>query len=97
MLPRLGGPALPLLLPSSLLLLLLLPPLGGLYYRVQRRYRASSRELRRLSSLTLSPLYSHLADTLAGLPVLRAAGATCRWVRAASCRGWGTPERKGTG
>lgn len=78
-------------------LLLLLPPLGGLYYRVQRRYRASSRELRRLSSLTLSPLYSHLADTLAGLPVLRAAGATCRWVRAASCRGWGTPERKGTG
>uniref|UniRef100_A0A384C6X0 ATP-binding cassette sub-family C member 10 n=2 Tax=Ursus maritimus TaxID=29073 RepID=A0A384C6X0_URSMA len=40
---------------------------------------ASSRELRRLSSLTLSPLYSHLADTLAGLPVLRAAGATCRF------------------
>ncbi|XP_059256375.1 ATP-binding cassette sub-family C member 10 isoform X1 [Mustela nigripes] len=60
-------------------LLLLLPPLSILYDRVQRRYRASSRELRRLSSLTLSPLYAHLADTLAGLPVLRAAGATCRF------------------
>lgn len=73
-------------------LLLLLPPLSALYYRVQRRYRASSRELRRLSSLTLSPLYTHLADTWAGLPVLRAAGATCRWVRAASRRGWGRRE-----
>nr|XP_025746236.1 multidrug resistance-associated protein 7 isoform X2 [Callorhinus ursinus] len=60
-------------------LLLLLPPLSISYYRVQRHYRASSRELRRLGSLTLSPLYSHLADTLAGLPVLRAAGAACRF------------------
>ncbi|XP_027458884.2 multidrug resistance-associated protein 7 isoform X2 [Zalophus californianus] len=60
-------------------LLLLLPPLSISYYHVQRHYRASSRELRRLGSLTLSPLYSHLADTLAGLPVLRAAGAACRF------------------
>lgn len=60
-------------------LLLLLPPLSVIYYRVQRYYRASSRELRRLGSLTLSPLYTHLADTLAGLPVLRAAGATDRF------------------
>ncbi|KAK7815528.1 hypothetical protein U0070_005640 [Myodes glareolus] len=60
-------------------LLLLLPPLSFIYYRVQRRYRASFRELRRLGSLTLSPLYTHLADTLAGLPVLRAAGATYRF------------------
>ncbi|XP_007530511.1 ATP-binding cassette sub-family C member 10 [Erinaceus europaeus] len=60
-------------------LLLLLPPLSVIYYRVQRHYRASSRELRRLGSLTLSPLYTHLADTLAGLPVLRAAGATDRF------------------
>ena len=65
-------------------LLLLLPPLSAIYYRVQRHYRASSRELRRLGSLTLSPLYTHLADTLAGLPVLRAAGATYRCVRSAS-------------
>ncbi|ELW66013.1 Multidrug resistance-associated protein 7 [Tupaia chinensis] len=60
-------------------LLLLLPPLSIIYYRVQRHYRASSRELKRLGSLTLSPLYTHLADTLAGLPVLRAAGATDRF------------------
>lgn len=60
-------------------LLLLLPPLGFLYYRIQRHYRESSRELRRLCSLTLSPLYTHLADTLAGLPVLRATGASDRF------------------
>ncbi|KAM5262891.1 ATP-binding cassette sub-family C member 10 [Ctenodactylus gundi] len=60
-------------------LLLLLPPLSAVYHHVQRRYRAASRELRRLGSLTLSPLYTHLADTLAGLPVLRAAGATFRF------------------
>uniref|UniRef100_A0A8C2S0J5 ATP binding cassette subfamily C member 10 n=1 Tax=Capra hircus TaxID=9925 RepID=A0A8C2S0J5_CAPHI len=60
-------------------LLLLLPPLSVIYYRVQSHYRASSRELRRLGSLSLSPLYTHLADTLAGLPVLRAAGATYRF------------------
>uniref|UniRef100_A0A8C0WR33 ATP-binding cassette sub-family C member 10 n=1 Tax=Castor canadensis TaxID=51338 RepID=A0A8C0WR33_CASCN len=60
-------------------LLLLLPPLGIIYYCVQCRYRASSRELRRLGSLTLSPLYSHLADTLSGLPVIRAARATHRF------------------
>ncbi|XP_029387254.1 multidrug resistance-associated protein 7 isoform X3 [Mus pahari] len=60
-------------------LLLLLPPLSFVYYSVQGHYRASFRELRRLSSLTWSPLYSHLADTLAGLPVLRAAGATYRF------------------
>uniref|UniRef100_A0A7N9D4W9 ATP-binding cassette sub-family C member 10 n=1 Tax=Macaca fascicularis TaxID=9541 RepID=A0A7N9D4W9_MACFA len=60
-------------------LLLLLPPLSIIYYHVQRHYRASSRELRRLGSLTLSPLYTHLADTLAGLSVLRATGATYRF------------------
>ncbi|XP_028342907.1 ATP-binding cassette sub-family C member 10 isoform X2 [Physeter macrocephalus] len=46
---------------------------------LMRHYRASSRELRRLGSLTLSPLYTHLADTLAGLPVLRATGTTYRF------------------
>ncbi|KAM9005458.1 multidrug resistance-associated protein 7 isoform X1 [Sarcophilus harrisii] len=60
-------------------LLLLLPPLGALYYSVQRHYRASSRELRRLGSLTLSPLYTHLSESLAGLSVIRAARAACRF------------------
>ncbi|XP_011927419.1 PREDICTED: multidrug resistance-associated protein 7 isoform X6 [Cercocebus atys] len=60
-------------------LLLLLPPLSIIYYHMQRHYRASSRELRRLGSLSLSPLYTHLADTLAGLSVLRATGATYRF------------------
>ncbi|XP_028903290.1 ATP-binding cassette sub-family C member 10 isoform X1 [Ornithorhynchus anatinus] len=61
-------------------LLLLLPALGALYLSVQRRYRASARELRRLCSLTLSPLYTHLAESLAGLGVLRATRAVPRFM-----------------
>lgn len=85
-------------------LLLLLPPLSIIYYRVQSHYRASSRELRRLGSLSLSPLYTHLADTLAGLPVLRAAGATYRCVSASSSQshrremlGWSEGVKLGWG
>lgn len=77
-------------------LLLLLPPLGFLYYRIQRHYRESSRELRRLCSLTLSPLYTHLADTLAGLPVLRATGASNRCVWSACLSQSQRDEKAGT-
>ena len=59
-------------------LLLPLLPLGALYYRTQRFYRHSSRELKRLCSLTLSPVYSHFSETLAGLSTVRASGSAAR-------------------
>lgn len=46
---------------------------------VQQYYRWTSRELKRLSSVTLSPVYSHLSETLAGIPVIRSLGAVSRF------------------
>ncbi|KAI5626621.1 multidrug resistance-associated protein 7 isoform X1, partial [Silurus asotus] len=59
--------------------LLPLVPLGVLYYQTQRFYRHSSRELKRLCSLTLSPVYSHFSETLSGLATVRASGHTARF------------------
>ncbi|KAI4882036.1 hypothetical protein NFI96_012507 [Prochilodus magdalenae] len=59
--------------------LLPLIPLGVLYYQTQRFYRHSSRELKRLCSLTLSPVYSHFSETLSGLATVRASGHAARF------------------
>eukprot|EP01138_Halocafeteria_seosinensis_P012251 gb/GECG01012519.1/.p1 GENE.gb/GECG01012519.1/~~gb/GECG01012519.1/.p1 ORF type:complete len:1843 (+),score=156.00 gb/GECG01012519.1/:1-5529(+) len=51
-------------------------PIGFLYWRTQKRYRFTSRELRRLESILRSPLYSHFGDCLSeeGSAVIRAGG-----------------------
>lgn len=59
--------------------LLLLLPLAVFYYRTQAFYRHTSRELKRLSSLTLSPVYSHFSETLTGLGTIRASGSSARF------------------
>jgi ABC-type multidrug transport system fused ATPase/permease subunit len=47
-------------------------PLAAAYSAVQKRYIATSRELKRLDSLALSPIFSHFSETLQGLATLRA-------------------------
>uniref|UniRef100_A0A4W6DUG8 ATP-binding cassette sub-family C member 10 n=1 Tax=Lates calcarifer TaxID=8187 RepID=A0A4W6DUG8_LATCA len=59
--------------------LLPLLPLALLYHRTQRFYRHTSRELKRLCSLTLSPVYSHFSETLTGLGTIRASGSSARF------------------
>uniref|UniRef100_A0A669B340 ATP-binding cassette sub-family C member 10 n=1 Tax=Oreochromis niloticus TaxID=8128 RepID=A0A669B340_ORENI len=59
--------------------LVALLPLGLLYYRTQHFYRHTSRELKRLCSLTLSPIYSHFSETLTGLGTIRASGNSARF------------------
>ncbi|XP_075994564.1 ATP-binding cassette sub-family C member 10 isoform X2 [Genypterus blacodes] len=54
-------------------------PLSLLYYCTQRFYRHTSRELKRLCSLTLSPLYSHFSETLSGLGTIRASRNSARF------------------
>uniref|UniRef100_A0A8C8IQ86 ATP-binding cassette sub-family B member 6 n=1 Tax=Oncorhynchus tshawytscha TaxID=74940 RepID=A0A8C8IQ86_ONCTS len=59
--------------------LVALLPLGLLYHLTQRFYRHTSRDLKRLCSLTLSPVYSHFSETLSGLGTIRASSSASRF------------------
>jgi ABC-type multidrug transport system fused ATPase/permease subunit len=61
-------------------LVLVLAPLVPVYHWLQELYRLTSRELKRLSSVTLSPVYSHFNETLLGLPTIRSFRAIPRSV-----------------
>ncbi|KAM6939603.1 ATP-binding cassette sub-family C member 10 [Xenentodon cancila] len=61
-------------------------PLTLLYHRTQYFYRHTSRELKRLCSLTLSPVYSHFSETLTGLGTIRASGHSARFVEESARR-----------
>lgn len=47
-------------------------PLLIVYYRVQRHYRPTSRDLQRLESMSRSPIFAQFSETLAGVSTLRA-------------------------
>ncbi|XP_036121361.1 canalicular multispecific organic anion transporter 1 [Molossus molossus] len=52
--------------------IIIIIPLGIIYVLIQIFYVASSRQLRRLDSVTRSPLYSFFSETVSGLSVIRA-------------------------
>ncbi|XP_075072065.1 ATP-binding cassette sub-family C member 2 [Mixophyes fleayi] len=56
-------------------------PLAIFYYFVQRFYVNTSRQLRRLDSVTRSPIYSHFGETVSGLSVIRAYGHQQRFLQ----------------
>ncbi|KAL4641040.1 canalicular multispecific organic anion transporter 1 [Arapaima gigas] len=56
-------------------------PLVVIYYFVLRFYVATSRQLRRLDSVSRSPIYSHFGETVAGLSVIRAYGHQERFLQ----------------
>ena len=47
-------------------------PLGAIYYYIQRYYLRTSRELKRLDSVSRSPIYAHFQETLGGINTIRA-------------------------
>jgi ATP-binding cassette subfamily C (CFTR/MRP) protein 1 len=54
------------------LFLAALVPCLFVYLYFQNRYRRSNRELKRLDSITRSPLFAHFSETLTGLSTIRA-------------------------
>ncbi|XP_071518290.1 LOW QUALITY PROTEIN: ATP-binding cassette sub-family C member 9 [Panulirus ornatus] len=49
-------------------------PICAIYYAIQKFFRCSSRELKRLESLSRSPLNSHMSESVGGCVVIRAYG-----------------------
>ncbi|XP_006612231.1 multidrug resistance-associated protein 1 [Apis dorsata] len=55
-------------------------PISVIYYFVQRLYVASSRQLKRLESVSRSPIYSHFSETVSGAQMIRAFGVQERFI-----------------
>lgn len=55
--------------------------LGILYWNAAKIYGQTSRDLRRLDSVSRSPLYSIYGETISGVAILRAFGASSKFLR----------------
>ncbi|XP_076766694.1 multidrug-Resistance like Protein 1 isoform X1 [Xylocopa sonorina] len=55
-------------------------PISIIYYLAQRLYVASSRQLKRLESVSRSPIYSHFSETVSGAQMIRAFGVQHRFI-----------------
>uniref|UniRef100_A0A8C5R5H5 Multidrug resistance-associated protein 1 n=1 Tax=Leptobrachium leishanense TaxID=445787 RepID=A0A8C5R5H5_9ANUR len=64
----------------------IIPPLGLIYFFVQRFYVATSRQLKRLESVSRSPVYSHFNETLLGVSVIRAFGEQKQFINISDYR-----------
>ncbi|KAJ6495416.1 P-loop containing nucleoside triphosphate hydrolase protein [Mycena sanguinolenta] len=54
---------------------------GFFYYNVAKVYGQTSRDMQRLDSVTRSPLYSMYSETIAGVAIPRAFGASSKFLR----------------
>jgi ABC-type multidrug transport system fused ATPase/permease subunit len=56
-------------------------PVAWMYWIIASKYLAASRELKRLESVTRSPIYSSFEETLHGVSTIRAFGQVSKFVK----------------
>uniref|UniRef100_A0A672Q4D1 ABC-type glutathione-S-conjugate transporter n=1 Tax=Sinocyclocheilus grahami TaxID=75366 RepID=A0A672Q4D1_SINGR len=73
---------------STPIFALVIGPLALIYFFVQRFYVATSRQLKRLESVSRSPIYSHFSETITGTSVIRAYGRNTAFVLLSDMKVW---------
>ena len=52
--------------------ILVVVPIAIVYYFIQKFYVATARQVKRMESISRSPIYNHFSETIAGAPTIRA-------------------------
>ncbi|KAK0089852.1 hypothetical protein PV325_005159 [Microctonus aethiopoides] len=65
---------------STPMFILVILPIGAVYYFIQRFYVATSRQLKRLESVSRSPIYTHFNESVTGAQTIRAYGVQDRFI-----------------
>ncbi|CAG2113547.1 unnamed protein product [Medioppia subpectinata] len=61
--------------------LAIIVPVAIIFYLIQKFYITTSRQLKRLESITKSPIYAHFSETLSGVATIRAYGVSEQFVK----------------
>ncbi|XP_037037473.1 multidrug resistance-associated protein 1-like isoform X2 [Bradysia coprophila] len=60
--------------------LVVVVPIAAIYFLIQIFFVATSRQLKRIESITLSPIYNHFSETITGQSLIRAYGEVNRFI-----------------
>lgn len=71
---------------ETALFLVVIIPLGVMYYMLQKFYIPTSRQTKRLESITRSPIYAHFSETVTGTTSIRAYRATQKFINESNKR-----------